>query len=31
MKDIILGSLLGAAMAVFLVIVYGFRIGVYHL
>jgi len=31
MKDFILGSLLGAAIAVFLVVVYGFRIGVYQL
>jgi len=31
MKEFLLGGLLGAAIAVFLVVVYGFEIGVYHL
>lgn len=31
MKDFLIGGLLGAAIAVFLIVVYGFRIGVYSL
>jgi hypothetical protein len=31
MKDIILGGLLGAAIAVIVITTYGFRIGVYSL
>jgi len=31
MKDIILGGLLGAVIAVIVVVTYGFRIGVYSL
>jgi hypothetical protein len=30
-KNFILGGLLGAAIAIFLILVYGFEIGVYHL
>jgi hypothetical protein len=31
MKEFLLGGLLGAAIAVFLILIYGFRIGVYSL
>jgi len=31
MKDFLLGGLLGVAIAVFLITIYGFRIGVYSL
>lgn len=31
MKDFLVGGLLGAAIAVFLILIYGFRIGVYSL
>jgi uncharacterized membrane protein len=31
MKDIILGGLLGAVIAIVVILTYGFRIGVYHL
>jgi hypothetical protein len=31
MKDFFMGGLLGAAIAVFLIVIYGFRIGVYSL